>query len=121
MFYLYKLYLEYRGRQPFDTINYAASANRSITFLYLGKEIQLGIKVKMGHYQYKAKDEDLTWYVPRDEMYKLIKSFSIGEKLESDESYIVLTARRTEIPLKSGHAFIISKKKDNKAEIELKK
>lgn len=121
VFYLYKLYLEYRGRQPFDTINYAASANRSITFLYLGKEIQLGIKVKMGHYQYKAKDEDLTWYVPRDEMYKLIKSFSIGEKLESDESYIVLTARRTEIPLKSGHAFIINKKKDNKAEIELKK
>lgn len=118
VFYLYKLYLEYRGRQPFDTINYAASVNHSILFSYSGKEIQLNVKAKMGSYQYRANIKDLTWYVPREEIYRLFREFSLDEKLESDESFIILHSIRTTIPLKSGHSIAIRKGKGGKAEIE---
>ena len=75
----------------------------------------------MGNYQYKAKNEDLTWYIPKDEMHKLIKEFSINDKIENDESFIVLPSRETNISLKGGHTIIIKKKKNDKAEIVVKK
>lgn len=119
VFFLYKLYLEYRGRQPFETINYAASLLQSIEVNYEGKSSNLDIAVRLGSHSFDAKIQRLPWIIKREKLYEMFKRIGINEKITNDDDLIVLKCKETEIELKSGDKVRITKEKNNKATVAL--
>lgn len=117
VFFLYKLYLEYRGRQPFETINYAASLLQSIRVSHEGMTHDLDIAVRLGSHSFDAKIQKLPWIVKREKLCEALKKIGIDEKVANSDELIVLKDKKTEIELKNGGKVIITKEKDNKATI----
>lgn len=117
VFFLYKLYLEYRGRQPFETINYAASLLQSIRVSHEGMTHDLDIAVRLGSHSFDAKIQKLPWIVKREKLCEALKKIGIDEKVANRDELIVLKDKKTEIELKNGGTVIITKEKDNKATV----
>ena len=119
VFFLYKLYLEYRGRQPFETINYAASQPRSIDVVYTDKIMKTEFAIRMGSYSHDDRVEKLTWRIQTKKMCQLFRDLGIDEKIDEKEDILVFKGKTTEIPLQSGKRAKFVKKKGNKADLQI--
>ena len=92
--------MEYRGRQPFDTINYAASNYFPITVKFGGQEAILDVTVCLGKYADDTKIENLIWYIEKSNFSKLLKCFSIEGCLDENMERLDLKKKNNDVPLK---------------------
>ena len=119
VFFLYKLYLEYRGRQPFDTINYAALLSQTVDVTYTDKSFKLDISVRLGNHSYDAKIHRLPWSINKEQLNALFRGIGINGKIASDDPVVILTENETELALTNSLKVKIKKKKDNQAILTL--
>lgn len=121
VFYLFKLFLEYRGRQPFDTINYAASNYFPITVKFGDKEAPLDVTVCLGKYADDTKIEKLIWYIEIRNLNELLKKFSIDGILDENLERLELKNKINDVSLKNGIHIKIEKKKKCQAVLTVSK
>lgn len=121
VFFLFKLFLEYRGRQPFDTINYAASNYFPITVKFGDQEAPLDVAVCLGKYADDTKIEKLIWYIEKRNLNELLKNFSIDGTLDDNLERLELTKKINDVSLKNGIHIKIEKKKKFQAVLSVSK
>lgn len=110
--YLYKMFLEYRGRMPYTTINLTGYSIVTAMIKSEEKEHLTTVHIKLTSKRNKnQKDRTrLTWYVKREELQEAINAIVDGSLiLESDDEYIELQGKG-EIELSCGAASVILKK-----------
>lgn len=110
--YLYKMFLEYRGRMPYTTINLTGYSIVTAIIKSEEKEHLTTVHIKLTSKRNKnQKDRTrLTWYVKREELQEAINAIVDGSLiLESDDEYIELQGKG-EIELSCGAASVILKK-----------
>lgn len=110
--YLYKMFLEYRGRMPYTTINLTGYSIVTAMIKSEEKEHLTTVHIKLTSKRNKnQKDRTrLTWYVKREELQEAINAIVDGSLiLESDDKYIELQGKG-EIELSCGAASVILKK-----------
>ena len=110
--YLYKMFLEYRGRMPYTTINLTGYSIVTAMIKSEEKEHLITVHIKLTSKRNKnQKDRTrLTWYVKREELQEAINAIVDGSLiLESDDEYIELQGKG-EIELSCGAASVILKK-----------
>lgn len=119
VFFLYKLYLEYRGRQPFETINYAASLIQRIEVECGDKKSSLDVTVRLGSLSFDAKIHKLTWLVDKQKLGAALKELGITEKIDGEEDQFVFDKGVSEILLVNGKKIKFEKKSNNRAKVSL--
>lgn len=110
--YLYKMFLEYRGRMPYTTINLTGYSIVTAMIKSEEKEHLTTVHIKLtSKRNTNQKDRTrLTWYVKREELQEAINAIVDGSLiLESDDEYIELQGKG-EIELSCGAASVILKK-----------
>lgn len=110
VFYLYKLYLEYRGRQPFQTINLIRQEDSSLPIVLNKKET--------GHYLSfcgvpipgKNNRKSWCWVVDASELNHVLGLLELPALLKGDQD-IVLKNESTELNLEQNKKVRIVKAK----------
>lgn len=118
--YLYKLFLEYRGRHPFDCINLTRHA--SLTIPVVGSDIELPIEVMLStnrednrkHYCKK-----LDWYIYPNNLEQVIKELFNEEVQIKDSELLVLKDGENTIECIGNKKIILTKTKKG-AQLQLK-
>lgn len=117
--YLYKLFLEYRGRHPFDCINLTRHA--SLTIPVVGRNIELPIEVILStnrednrkHYCRK-----LDWYIYPNNLEQIIKELFDEPVQIKDSKLLILKDINNEIECADNKKVILTKTKKG-AELKL--
>lgn len=119
--YLSRLYLEYRGRQPFETINYSGVTDETIHFLYNGKSLPAKVRVNLVKYGTTTKNIALfDWHIAFDDLDSIATELlGYHIKKENDKDMIGLTSQPSIITLEKGKKMSIEKKKNNTAIVSL--
>lgn len=110
--YLYKMFLEYRGRMPYTSINLTGYSIVTAMIESAGKNRPTTVHIKLTNKRNKNQKDrtKLTWYVKREDLQEAIKAVIDGSlTLESDAEYIELQGKG-EIELSCGAASVILKK-----------
>lgn len=79
VFYLFKLYLEYRGRQPFQTINLVQQAEITIPVFSNGKSIECSVKVCTVPLPDKKNCRDWPWYIEAEDVNQVLRKLDCEE------------------------------------------
>ena len=120
MLYLYKLFLEYRGRHPFDCINLTRHA--SLTVPVIDSDLELPIEVVLStnrddnrkHYCKK-----LDWYIYPNHLEQVIKELFNEDIHIKNSKLLVLKNSENTIECDCGKNIIITKTKKG-VQIQLK-
>lgn len=118
--YLYKLYLEYRGRQPYNTINLARCQTLDIPIADSAISGEISIQVIFsGDRNANSKPAKLPWEVSRAEILRVLSKFSIEAAPTNKKDYILLESEETRIDLENGQVLKIVKKSKPEAKLEI--
>lgn len=118
--YLYKLYLEYRGRQPYNTINLARCQTLDIPIADSEISGEISIQVILSGDRYvNSKPATLPWEVSRAEILRVLSQFSIEAGPNNKKDYILLEFKETCIELENGQALKIIKKSKPTVKLEI--
>lgn len=118
--YLYKLYLEYRGRQPYNTINLARCQTLDIPISDSAISGEISIQVILsGDRNANSKPAKLPWEVSRTEILRLLSKLSIEAAPMNKKDYILLESDETRIDLDNGQALKIVKKSKPEVKLEI--
>lgn len=90
VFYLYKLYLEYRGRQPFQTINLVQQEEITVPVLLNGKATEYQIKIRCVPLPDKRNNKEWPWYIEADEINRILKEIQCEENCSKDLEFLKL-------------------------------
>lgn len=97
VFYLYKLYLEYRGRQPFESINLVQKNQLSWLVTKNGENTGVYLSFMCTLPPVGSKIHRMEWTVEACEINRVLKSIGIDGECEKD---IILDEVEQTIPLK---------------------
>lgn len=118
--YLYKLYLEYRGRQPYNTINLARCQTLDIPIADSAISGEISIQVILsGDRNANSKPAKLPWEVSRVEILRMLSKFGIEAAPTNKKDYILIESEETRIDLENGQALKIVKKSKPEAKLEI--
>lgn len=110
--YLYKMFLEYRGRMPYTTINLTGYSlvTATIKDSEKGYPITVHIKLTSNRNKNRKEQEKLTWYIKRQELQETISTI-VGEAFTLDirDEYVELPGKSA-VELSSGTSSVILKK-----------
>lgn len=110
--YLYKMFLEYRGRMPYTTINLTGYSivTATIEDSEKGYPITVHIKLTSNRNKNREEQEKLTWYIKRQELQEIISTI-VGETFTLDivDEYVELPGKSA-VELSSGAFSVILKK-----------
>lgn len=121
--YLYKMFLEYRGRIPYTSINLTGYSVTAATLVAAEKTCPLIVHIKLTSDRNKNRGDQkrLTWYVKREELQEAIAEI-YGEhfELNAPNDYVELLGKGV-TELSSGSSVIVLKKEinENAYEIEM--
>lgn len=121
--YLYKMFLEYRGRMPYTTINLTGYSTVTATIEGPAKSHSITMHIKLTNNRNKNRDDKtkLTWYICRADLQKAIDAL-IGENhdLEPGPDYIEFRGKDA-VELHCGSSSVILKKQvqDNMFSLKL--
>ena len=117
--YLYKLYLEYRGRLPFETINLARMQTMNISFTNGTTSVGLDIDI------FIAGNKDsafaLPWIIKKDQLDTLIQTFASGNSVKSTKDYYLLDNEPLSLSLSNGRKLVLKKKARNSVLVQVNK
>ena len=117
--YVYKLYLEHRGRLPFETINLARMQTMNILFSNGSTSINLDIDIFIARDRGSAKS--LPWIIRKDQMDTLISTFASGNNIKEAQDTYWLSNNSTEIPLSNGRKLVLTKKSVERIHVQVNK
>lgn len=118
--YLYKLYLEYRGRQPYNTINLARCQTLDIPIADSAISGEISIQVVFsGDRNANSKPAKLPWEVSRAEILRVLSKFGIEAAPTNKKDYILLESEENRIDLENGQALKTVKKSKPEVKFEI--
>lgn len=119
--YLYKLFLEYRGRHPFDCINLTRHA--SLMLPIIGEKLNLPVDVILSTNRDENRKncyKQLVWHVNPRELEKIIESIYSEKVLIIQKNILSLRESENTIECENGNKIILKKTKRG-ADIKLHK
>ena len=120
MLYLYKLFLEYRGRHPFDCINLTRHASLSVPVVGSNTEIQIEVILSTNREENREHYcKKLNWYVYPNYLEQVVKDIFKQDIHIKDSKLLVLTENENTIECIGGKKIILTKTKRG-AKLELK-
>ena len=111
VFYLYKLYLEHRGRQPFQTINLARVEEVSLPVFTNNVKTDHLCTVRRVEDPNKSNPKDWYWIISKNEITRVSDLLGFG-KPEYEKDDIVIDTSPMDIPLPGAKRLFIEKAKD---------
>ena len=108
VFYLYKLYLEYRGRKPFQTINLIRQEDTSLPVLFNKKETNEYLSFRSVPIPGKNNRKEWCWIIDISELNRILESFGLP-MLSKTNQEVILKNDNTELNLESGKKVQITK------------
>lgn len=115
--YMYKLYLEYRGRLPFETINLARMQTRNILFSNGSTGINLDIDIFLARDKNSAKS--LPWIINGVQMVDLVNAFSSGNSIKEPQEHYWLIDNSLEVLLSNGRKLVLTKKSNERVHVQV--
>lgn len=120
MLYLYKLFLEYRGRHPFDCINLTRHASLTVPVVDSNMEIQIEVILSTNREENrKHYCKKLNWYIYPSNLEQVIKDIFNQDIHIKDSKLLVLTKSENTIECIGDKKIILTKTKKG-AKLELK-
>ena len=110
VFYLYKLYLEYRGRQPFQTINLIRQEDTSLPVLLNKKETGQYLSFRGVPIPDVNNRKNWCWVVDAAELNRVLGLLGLPALLKADQD-VVLKNESTELNLEQSKTVRIVKAK----------
>lgn len=110
VFYLYKLYLEYRGRQPFQTINLIRQEDASLPVQLNKKETGHFLSFRSVPIPGKNNRKSWCWVVDASELNRVLELLELPSLIKADQN-IVLKDESTELNLDQNKKIRIVKAK----------
>ena len=108
VFYLYKLYLEYRGRQPFQTINLICQEDTSLPVILNGVETELYLSFRSVPVPDKNNRKDWCWIIDAAEINRILEE--LAQPRIADQHLEFLVERATlDIKLLNNKVLCITK------------
>lgn len=122
--YLYKMFLEYRGRMPYTTVNLTGYSEVTVMVEGADKYYATTAHIKFTNNrkknQNKKEQPRLAWYVRQNELQEAINSIFDGEyELEEKSEYIELLGK-AEIELRCGSSIVALKKQVKNGEYTIR-
>lgn len=118
--YLYKLYLEHRGRQPYNTINLARCQTLDIPIANSAICGEISIQVILsGDRNANSKPAKLPWEVSRTEILRILSKFGVEAVPTNKKDNISLKSEENLINLENGQALKIVKKGKPEVKMEI--
>lgn len=111
VFYLYKLYLEYRGRQPFQTINLIRQEDTSLPVMYNKKETGQYLSFRSIPIPDKSNRKNWCWVIDVAELNRVLVLLELPT-LRSRNGDIVLKNECIELQLEQNKQIRIVKAKE---------
>lgn len=112
MLYLYKLFLEYRGRHSFDCINLTRHASLTVPVVGYNKEIQIEVILSTNREENrKHYCKKLNWYIYPSNLEQVIKDIFNQDIHIKDSKLLVLTKGENIIECTDGKKIILTKTK----------
>ena len=118
VFYLYKLYLEHRGRQPFQTINLVRQDEVSLPVITNSARTGHFCTVRRFEDPNKSNPKDWYWIISKAEITRISELLGFG-KPEYEKDDIAIDAAHITVPLSDAKQLVIQKAKD-KIKIDFK-
>ena len=114
--YLYKMFLEYRGRTPYTSINLTGYDKLDLVLESEDKQKTVAMHVKLTNNRKKNQEDKrkLAWYVPSDSLQSAITELTgVEVKLTSEHEYIELPAKtKNTLPCEKGTVTVEKKIQD---------
>lgn len=108
--YLYKLYLEYRGRQPFNSINIARTQALDIPIVDSSISGEMCVQIVLsGDRNANSKLVNLPWEISKSEINRVLLKMEIDSGTKEQHDFIALEAKITNVPLKNGSILKITR------------
>ena len=111
VFYLYKLYLEHRGRQPFQTINLVRVDEVSLPVFTNNAKTDHLCTVRRAEDPNKSNPKDWYWTISKAEVTRISELLGFG-KPEYEKDDIAIDTSPMTIPLPGAKQLVIQKAKD---------
>lgn len=111
VFYLYKLYLEHRGRQPFQTINLVRQDEVSLPIITNNTKTDHFCTVRRFEDPNKSNPKDWYWIIGKAELTRISELLGFG-KPEYEKDDIAIDAEQITVPLSDAKQLVIQKAKD---------
>lgn len=109
LLFLYKLFLEYRGRIPFNTVNMNRTVSLSMTFFYLDKSTSGNVDVWLNRPNKEIK-LDWPWFISGQTVKKILSEMCPGINVKTEEEKYLVEGRSVELLLSDGKSLRLSKK-----------
>jgi len=112
VFYLYKLYLEYRGRQPFQSINLVRTEEVSLPVVAANKaKTEFFCKVQRIQDPNVSNPKDWCWIISAAELTRISELLKLG-KPECTQEDLIISKPTIEFSLPSSKKLIVEKGRD---------
>lgn len=111
VFYLYKLYLEHRGRQPFQTINLVRQDEVSLPIITNNTKTDYFCTVRRVEDPNKSNPKDWNWIISKSEITRVSELLGFG-KPEHEKDDIAIDTIPFAISLPDKKQLVIQKAKD---------
>ncbi len=116
-FYLFKLYLEYRGRQPYQSINLVRLHDVSYAVYYKNVPTEHYCTIQLVEDPISDKPKKWRWKITRDEIEKISELLELG-KPKCENEYIIIGDESYFLDLPDSRRIII-KKGEKRIKIDL--
>lgn len=118
--YLYKLFLEYRGRHPFDCINLTRHASLTVPVVDSNMEIPIEVILSTNRDENrKHYCKKLNWHIYPSNLEQVVKEIFGKDIHIKDSKLLVLTESKNVIECTGGEKIVLTKTKRG-AELEVK-
>lgn len=111
VFYLFKLYLEHRGRQPFQTINLIRQEDISLPVLLEKKKTEQYLSFRGVPIPDKSNRKYWCWVIAASELNRTLEALELPKLCEADKD-IVVKDETVDINLQQGKKLCIRKAKE---------
>lgn len=111
VFYLFKLYLEYRGRQPFQTINLIRQVDLSLPVFLAQEKTDCNLSFRGIPVPDKSNPKDWCWIITTSEFSHILERLKLPKLKSPHQQEILLFNESSTIPLDNGALRIEKAKK----------
>lgn len=113
VYYLYKLFLEYRGRQPFQTINLIRQEEVTLPVIFNRTGSGVFMSIRCVPVPDKSNRKDYCWIIAIDELNRVLRELGITETVnESKEEDLIIDIESVERILSNRKKLTIKKAKE---------
>lgn len=117
VYYLYKLYLEYRGRQPFQTINLIRQEEVTLPVVFNRVQSDVVMSIRCVPVPDKSNRKDYCWIIAIDELNRVLGELGVAETvIESGKEDLIVDAESIERTFSNRKKLTLKK---TKAKVEL--